>query len=358
MHCPDVAAARMDGSDPMRSDPNKGAHPKQEGSGPGQSRADRVARGKAARTAAPLRAHGELTQPASRDPVGLILKQAPDRVAELVPIRHGRMLASPFAFFRGAALPMAADLATTPTSGLTVQLCGDAHLANFGAYAAPDRRLVFDINDFDETLPGPFEWDVKRLAASLAVAGRQNGYDVTARHQIVAAMAMRYRTAMREFAEQRQLEVWYARLEMDQLITDLRSQLKSKELRSMESMAAAARRHTSTEAFNKLTTTVDGHVRFITRPPTMVPIEDLFKGVEAEAAYEQIRTVLAQYARSLQSDRRHLMEQFSLAQMARKVVGVGSVGLRAWVVLLDAMDGGDPLLLQAKEAQRSVLRSE
>jgi uncharacterized protein (DUF2252 family) len=265
------------------------------------------------------------------------------------------MLASPFAFFRGAALPMAADLATTPTSDLTVQLCGDAHLANFGAFASPERRLVFDINDFDETLPGPFEWDVKRLAASLSVAGRQNGFDVPARRRVVRAMAERYRTAMREFAEQRQLDVWYARLDVDQAIADLRSQLKSKQFKSMESMATAARTRTSMQALNKLTTTVDGRARIISRPPTTVPIEELFSDVEADAIHKLIRTMLSQYARSLQSDRRHLLEEFSLVQVAHKVVGVGSVGLRAWVILLDAMDGGDPLFLQAKEARPSVL---
>ena len=232
------------------------------------SRADRVARGKATRTAVPLHTHAEFAPGASRDPVGLLLRQATDGAPELVPIRHGRMLSSPFAFFRGAALPMAADLATTPTSDLTVQLCGDAHLANFGAFASPERRLVFDINNFDETLPGPFEWDVKRLAASLSVAGRQNGFDIPARRRVVRAMAERYRTAMREFAEQQQLDVWYARLDVDQAIADLRSQLKSNQFKSIESMAIAARTRTSMQALNKLTTTVDGRVRIISRPPT------------------------------------------------------------------------------------------
>jgi uncharacterized protein (DUF2252 family) len=265
------------------------------------------------------------------------------------------MLASPFAYFRGAALPMAADLATTPVSGLTVQLCGDAHLANFGAFASPDRRLVFDINDFDETLPGPFEWDVKRLAASLSVAGRQNGFAAPRRRQIVQAMAERYRTAMRAFAQQPQLDVWYARLDVDQAIADVRSQLKAKQLKTVQSLASGARTHTSMQALNKLTTTIDGQVRIINRPPTIVPIEDLYSGVETAAVYEWVRQVLDEYGRSLQSDRRHLLEQYTLVQVARKVVGVGSVGLRAWVILLDAMDGSDPLFLQAKEAPPSVL---
>jgi uncharacterized protein (DUF2252 family) len=320
-----------------------------------RSRADRVAAGKSTRAAAPLLGHGEFAPGVSRDPVGLLQGQAVDRVPELVPIRHGRMLASPFAFFRGAALPMAVDLARTPVSGLTVQLCGDAHLANFGAFASPDRRLVFDINDFDETLPGPFEWDVKRLAASLSVAGRGNGFDTRTRRRIVAAMAARYRTAMRDFADRDQLDVWYARLDVDQVIGDMRAQLKARQLRSVESMAAQARTHTGLQALAKLTTTIDGRVRFINRPPTIVPIEDLHGDVEADAVYAWVREVLRRYGRSLQADRRHLLEQFTLVQAARKVVGVGSVGLRAWVILLDAMDGGDPLVLQAKEAPPSVL---
>ena len=318
-------------------------------------RADRVARGKAARTAAPLRAHAEFAPGVSRDPVGLLLGQAIDRAPELVPIRHGRMLASPFAFFRGAALPMAADLATTPTSDLTVQLCGDAHLANFGAFASPERRLVFDINDFDETLPGPFEWDVKRLAASLSVAGRQNGFDVPARRRIVRAMAERYRTAMREFAEQRQLDVWYARLDVDQAIADLRSQLKSKQFKSMSRwpprrvLGRACRHLTSSPRRS-----TDGHVSSAARRRPC-PSRSSSATSRPMRIHELIRTMLSQYARSLQSDRRHLLEEFSLVQVAHKVVGVGSVGLRAWVILLDAMDGGDPLFLQAKEARPSVL---
>ena len=192
------------------------------------SRADRAARGKDARAVAPLESHAEFAPAGSRDPVGLLLGQAKSRVPELVPIRHGRMLVSPFTFYRGAALPMAADLASTPASGLRVQLCGDAHLSNFGAFASPERRLVFDVNDFDETLPGPFEWDVKRLAASLAVAGRDNGYPAKARRKIALAAAERYRTAMREFAEQTFLDVWYAHLDIEQAIAEFRSQVKAK----------------------------------------------------------------------------------------------------------------------------------
>jgi uncharacterized protein (DUF2252 family) len=204
------------------------------------TRADRVARGKDARAQAPLESHAEFTPDRARDPVGLLLEQAKTRVPELVPVRHGRMLVSPFTFYRGAALPMAADLCTTPTSGLRVQLCGDAHLSNFGAFASPSRRLVFDVNDFDETLPGPFEWDVKRLAASLAVAGRDNGFSRKDRRQIVLAGAEGYRTAMRAFAGQHFMDVWYAHVDVDDAIAEFRSQMKASRVKATEKMVAKA----------------------------------------------------------------------------------------------------------------------
>ena len=212
------------------------------------SRADRVARGKDARAVAPLESHAEFAPAGSRDPVGLLLEQAKSRVPELVPVRHGRMLVSPFTFYRGAALPMAADLATTPSSGLQVQLCGDAHLSNFGAFASPERNLVFDVNDFDETLPGPFEWDVKRLAASLAVAGRDNGFPAKARRKAVLAAAEGYRTAMRGFAEQAFLDVWYAHLDIEQALGEFRSQMKAKRFKAAEKLLAKAHTKDSTKA--------------------------------------------------------------------------------------------------------------
>ena len=319
------------------------------------SRADRAARGKDARTAAPLESHAEFRPSVARDPVGLLLGQAESRVPELVPVRHGRMLVSPFTFYRGAALPMAADLATTPASGLRVQLCGDAHLSNFGAFASPERRLVFDVNDFDETLPGPFEWDIKRLAASLAVAGRDNGFPAKARRKIVLAAAEGYRTAMRGFAKQPLLEVWYAHLDIEQAIGQFRSQVKAKRFKAAEGLLARAHTRDSTQALGKLTTVVDGRRRIISDPPMIVPVEEVFADVQADALYEQLRAVLDTYQRTLQSDRRHLLEQFTMVQVARKVVGVGSVGTRAWIVLMDALDGVEPLFLQAKEAQPSVL---
>ena len=319
------------------------------------SRADRVARGKDARVVAPLESHAEFSPGRGRDPVGLLLGQAASRVPELVPVRHGRMLVSPFTFYRGAALPMAADLAGTPASGLRVQLCGDAHLSNFGAFASPERNLVFDVNDFDETLPGPFEWDVKRLAASLAVAGRDLGFPAKARRKIALAAGAGYRTAMREFAGQPFLDVWYAHLDIEPVVAEFRSQIKAKRFKLAEKLLAKAHTSDSTKALDKLTTVAGGQRRIISDPPMIVPVEEVFAEVQADTIYELLRAVLGKYRRTLQSDRRHLLEQFTLVQVARKVVGVGSVGTRAWVVLMDAGDGDEPLFLQAKEAQPSVL---
>ena len=268
---------------------------------------------------------------------------------ELVPVRHGRMLVSPFTYFRGAALPMAADLAQTPTSGLRVQLCGDAHLANFGAYASPERRLVFDVNDFDETLPGPFEWDVKRLAASLEVAGRDNGYARKDRRKIVLAAVAGYRTAMLEFADQPLLAVWYAHLNIEDALAQLKSKITNKRYKANEELIARAHTRDSTQALNKLTTLVDGQRRITSDPPLIVPMEDVFAEIAADELYEMLRSLIAKYRRSLQTDRRHLLEQFTLVQAARNVVGVGSVGTRAWILLMVTGHGAEPLVLQAKE---------
>jgi len=319
------------------------------------SHPDREARGKDARAVAPLESHAEFRPDSSRDPVGLLLGQAQSRVPELVPIRHGRMLVSPFTFYRGAALPMAADLAGTPASGLRVQLCGDAHVSNFGAFASPERRLVFDVNDFDETLPGPFEWDVKRLAASLSVAGRDNGFPAKDRRKVVLAAVEGYRTAMRGFAQQPLLDVWYAHMDIEQTVGQFRSQIKAKRFKAGEAMLAKARTRDSMQALGKLTTVVEGRRQIISDPPVVVPVEELFSDMQADTIYEELRSVVGKYRRTLQSDRRHLLEQFTLVQLARKVVGVGSVGTRAWILLMDGGDGIEPLFLQAKEAQPSVL---
>ena len=325
------------------------------GTGEQLSRADREARGKDARAVAPLESQADFGPDRSRDPVGLLLEQEKSRVPELLPIRHGRMLVSPFTFFRGAALPMAADLATTPTAGLQAQLCGDAHLANFGAFASPSRRLVFDVNDFDETLPGPFEWDVKRLAASLAVAGRANGFPAKDRRKVILAGVGRYRTAMREFAGQPFLAVWYAHLDVEDSIAQFRSQLKKKRVKATQKLVAKAHTADSMKAQRKLTTQVNGQRRIISDPPLIEPIEEVFSGEQASAIYKLIRETLGKYQRTLQSDRKHLLEEFTLVQVARKVVGVGSVGTRCWIALMDAGDGTEPLFLQPKEAMASAL---
>jgi uncharacterized protein (DUF2252 family) len=322
------------------------------------SRDERVTLGKAARAATPLASHAGFRPDVHReDPVAQLMRQAESRVPELVPVRYGRMLVSPFTYYRGAALPMAADLAGTSTSGLRVQLCGDAHLGNFGVFASPERRMMFDLNDFDETLPGPFEWDVKRLAASLVVAGRNNGYSAKQRRKIVLATAGSYRTAMRDFAAMGMMAVWYAHADIERALQDVKAQLDPKRFKRVAAAVAKARTQDSMRALNKLTTVVDGERRIVSDPPLIVPVEELFPGVEADELYKQLRSVLRKYRRTLQADRRHVLEQFKLVQVARKVVGVGSVGARAWILLMDAGDGVDPLFLQAKEAQPSVLEA-
>src|SRR4051794_5712716 len=239
---------------------------------PGLTRTERATVGKAARSQAPLEAHAQFSPGVSRDPVGLLVSQSVPRVPELVPVRHGRMLVSPFTYYRGAALPMAADLAETPTSGLRVQLCGDAHLANFGAFASPERKLVFDINDFDETLPGSFEWDVKRLAASFAVAGRDNSFTPKDSRKAVLAAVAGYRMAMRQFAKQSLMAVWYAHLDIQDTMTTFKSQLKGDRFKATEAMLAKAHTKDSLQALAKLTTVVDGKRRIISAPPLIVPI--------------------------------------------------------------------------------------
>ena len=319
------------------------------------SRGERRAAGKAARKASPLKGLAGIPSEVARDPVGLLVGQGQSRVPELLPIRYGRMLVSPFTYYRGAALPMAADLAAGPSSGLRVQLCGDAHLSNFGAFASPDRRLVFDINDFDETLPGPFEWDVKRLAASLEVAGRANGFSASQRRTIVAACASGYRLSMREFAGQSLMDVWYARLDFDQVIAGVKDELSKKRAKGATALLDKARTKDSMHALRKLTEQEGEGRRFISTPPTISPIEEVFPERASTEIYAQLHELLRGYGRTLQSDRRHLLEQFELVQVARKVVGVGSVGTRAWVLLMQAQPDNEPLLLQAKEAQASVL---
>jgi uncharacterized protein (DUF2252 family) len=321
--------------------------------------ADRRARGKAARSEVPRSSHADWAPAANRpDPVELLEEQAKSRVPDLVPIRYGRMAASPFAFFRGAAYVMASDLANTPRSGIAVQLCGDAHLSNFGGFAGPARRLLFDLNDFDETLPGPWEWDVKRLAASLAIAGRQRDFSSKERRRSVTAAMQRYREAMRTFAEMRNLDVWYARVEVEEALAAISDRLDRKELKRARRNVAKARRKDSLRAFSKLTRVENGEPRLISDPPLIVPVGELLDEYgmdDREALDERVRELMRAYRGTLRGELRHLVEGFRYVDMALKVVGVGSVGTRAWIVLLLGRDGDDPLFLQVKEAQRSVL---
>ena len=318
--------------------------------------AERAARGKAARADVRRSSHAQFEPHATRrDPVELLEEQGRTRVSELVPIRYGRMLVSPFTFFRGGAYLMAADLAGLPRTGLHAQLCGDAHLSNFGAYAAPDRGIVLDINDFDETLPGPFEWDVKRLAASFAVAGRDRGFDEGTRRSAIMATIREYGEAMARFAAMRNFELWYSRLGVTDVFERFAGRVTRAQLKRAEDNLAKARTKDSLRAFAKLTHIVDGEPRIISDPPLIVPVEELMPSVAAEELHEIIRGVVRRYRRTLPRDRRKLLERFRFVHAARKVVGVGSVGTRAWILLLLGRDDGDPLFLQLKEAQPSVL---
>ena len=318
--------------------------------------AERVARGKAARAEVPRSSHGVFEpSPARADPIDLLERQAATRVAELVPIRYGRMLVSPFTFYRGAAIIMAHDLAASPRSGLTVQCCGDAHLSNFGVFASPDRRLMFDINDFDETLPGPWEWDLKRLAVSMLIAARDNGYRAKDQEQIVLDTVGQYRQAMREFAAMGNLGVWYSRLEIETVLAERSAAFEPATVKRTEQQLAKARTRDSMSTFSKLTHQVDGHVRIVDQSPLIVPIEVLAAGERREELFDALHQILRGYRNTLEFDRRVLLEQFELTDFARKVVGVGSVGTRAWIALLLGRDNGDPLFLQIKEAEASVL---
>ena len=316
----------------------------------------RAAAGRDARKLVPLESHADYTPAADRaDPLEILGAQDADRLPDLVPIRHGRMAASPFAFYRGAAAVMAADLAAGPATGLTAQLCGDAHLVNFGLFGSPERRLVFDINDFDETWPGPFEWDVKRLAASFALAGRENGFGRKVRRSHAQAMAERYRLAMAEFAQMRDLDVWYAKADFDDLRDTLGAQLDKARRKQIDKVRTKAMARNSLQAYEKLTAVVGGHRRIVADPPLLVPVRDLLPDVRWHELHDQVCGLLTGYRDSLADDRRHLFDRYEFVDLARKVVGVGSVGTRCWIVLLAGRDENDPLLLQVKEANRSVL---
>ncbi|WP_448811875.1 DUF2252 domain-containing protein [Agromyces bauzanensis] len=317
--------------------------------------------GRAARRRVPRSSHAGWHPPEGRpDPVAMLEEQSAGRVSELVPIRHARMLVSPFSFYRGAALLMASDLATTPDSGIMVQLCGDAHLSNFGLFGTPERRMLFDINDFDETLPGPWEWDLKRLVASFEVAGRHRGFTDAERDAINRNVTRGYRERMTRAAESRVLDAWYDRLDADQVAAWVRAERDARhaaerQVKRTDEMIAKARTHDSLRAFSKLVQNVDGRLQIVADPPLIVPIEDLRPaGRTHEEDVEAIRRMLRDYQATLPGSR-HPVAEFTYMHMARKVVGVGSVGTRAWIVLLRGRDDDDPLLLQAKQAEESVL---
>jgi uncharacterized protein (DUF2252 family) len=325
----------------------------------------RRATGKAARVATPRSSHAGWKPAADRsDPIALLEAQNRTREPDLIPVRHGRMMVSPFTFYRGAAKVMAADLAETPTAGLTVQLCGDAHLSNFGAFGSPERTLVFDVNDFDETLPGPFEYDVKRLAASFVIAARNNGFGkgdlLTAATRSVAA----YREAMAGFAAMRTMDIWYAHMSGDDVIALAKNSVKTKEdqlaLARAERAVERAHTHDSLQALAKLAEAVGGRYRIVSQPPIVIPLRELGRAYGIDAQQPRsigpvVREQFGAYRATLQDDRRRLLERFEFVDMARKVVGVGSVGTRAFIVLLQGRDEHDPLFLQVKEATRSVL---
>jgi uncharacterized protein (DUF2252 family) len=318
---------------------------------PGVSGTTLEADGKATRRQVPRSSHGEW-ELRDRDPVAILAAQDVSRVPELVPIRYGRMLASPFAFYRGAAAVMAEDLATTPATGLEVQLCGDAHLSNFGVFAAPDRRLVFDCNDFDETLPGPFEWDLKRLVGSIEIAGRDRELKKRQRQKAVLATVAGYREWMRRLASLPNLDVWYARIDAETVLGAAHLRFDKGRFQQIERGLEKARSKDSRRALRKLTEERDGELRIVSDPPLITPVEELADTVDVEG---QLEAVLGNYGESLAVDRRHLLDSYRYVHAARKVVGVGSVGTRAWIVLLLGRDSGDPLFLQAKEAGPSVL---
>ena len=343
---------------------------------------DRKARGLEARDRAALSSHTKWEPAAGRpDPVGLLEEQNRTREPDLVPVRHGRMMVSPFTFYRGAAKIMAADLADTPVAGLEAQLCGDAHLSNFGLFASPERVLLFDVNDFDETLPGPFEWDVKRMAASFAIAGRNNGFATADTRAATLASVAAYREAMATFARMGTMDIWYAHLDEDELMAAIRAtvaetkkeakaakkkrakrdvkeeKLAKRAQKRAEKTAAKAHTRDSLQALSKLGEVVDGKYRIASQPPIVVPARDLAAtyGLSPDEVVPAIHEQFRAYRATLQDDRRRLLERFEIVDAARKVVGVGSVGTRAFIVLLQGRDAQDPLFLQIKEATASVL---
>ncbi len=320
------------------------------------SPADSATRGKLAREAAPRTVHSDWSPASDRpDPVDVLEAQAADRVEELVPIRYGRMLASPFTFYRGAAAVMAADIGATPQSGITTQLCGDAHLSNFGGFAAPDRGLIFDINDFDETLPGPWEWDLMRLVASIEIAGRDRDFGRKHRTLAVQSAAMEYREQMRRLAKMGNLAAWYERVNIDLMRQRFAGEVDSDAIALFDKNVAKAKAKDSVRAFEKLTEVVDGQLKIRSDPPLITPFDELYAPEDLARSESGIRRMFGEYQSTLSRGLRQMLGRYTFVHAARKVVGVGSVGTRAWIVLFIGRDQGDPLFLQLKEAQRSVL---
>lgn len=311
--------------------------------------------GKAARAKVPRSSHADWAPASDRpDPVAVVEQQNSDRIASLVPIRHGRMLTSPFSFYRGAAAVMAADLATRPTTGIDVQVCGDAHLSNLGVFATPERTLVFDINDFDETLPGPWEWDVKRLAASVVVAGRHNGFDEAESRRAALRSVRAYQRAMGEFAEMSTLAIWYSRLEAKDIVA-MAERTKGK--KAVKRTLTKATRRNSLRARSKLAAVVNGEFKILADPPYVVPLHDAGEIMDPAEADELVQEAFHGYVESLSEDRKMLLSRYRIVDVAHKVVGVGSVGTRCFIALLEGRDHNDPLFLQAKEASPSVLEN-
>ncbi len=329
------------------------------------SKADGIERGKALRSSVPRESHAEWAPSIDRpDPVKLLRSQGKTRVQALLPLRYERMSASAFTFYRGGALIMASDLSETPTTNIRVQACGDAHISNFGLFSSPERRTVFDINDFDETLPGPWEWDVKRLAASVEICGRDNGFSKKKRKAAVLACVRAYRESMAKFADMGHLDVWYAHLDVDTLRAQIATDLDAKRKKTADKMLAKAKAKNSARAIRKLTEVVDGQLRIVSDPPIVVPMRDLVAKKGSKRLVERfdeqtlerlMRGILAEYRSTLPADKRMLAEEYRAVDLAHKVVGVGSVGTRAWIVVMQGADENDPLVLQVKEAQESVL---
>jgi uncharacterized protein (DUF2252 family) len=313
--------------------------------------------GRAARAATPRSAHADLPARSGQDAVSIIVEQNAARVPELVPLRHARMAQSPFTFYRGAAAVMAADLASTPVSGIDVQLCGDAHLSNFGFFASPERRMVFDVNDFDETLRGPWEWDVKRLAASVEVAGRDRGFAERDTRLAVAATVREYRKAIYAFADMPTLDVWYAVADVEKVQQQIGAQMSAPDRKATARELAKARTRTNLGAMSRFATVVDGEPRIAADSPLVVPLRDLMQHRDRRQVEDMLAGLLSGYRDSLAPERARLFDQYRLADIAHKVVGVGSVGTRCWMLLFVGSGAGDPLFLQAKESGPSVLEA-